>query len=230
MNQEKRKKILIVAAHPDDEILGCGATVARLVQQGHEAYTLILGEGKTSRDEKRDVMKREKEIKNLRNEIHKANKLIGVKDVFVHDFPDNRFDSIDLLDIVKVVEKFKNKVKPEIIFTHHENDLNADHEITFRAVLTATRPLKEEVVKEIYSFEVISSTEWKFPLTFSPQIFFDISQTLELKIKAMAVYKSELREFPHPRSLKGIELAAQNWGMRVGLSYVEAFQLIRCLK
>lgn len=223
------KNILIVAAHPDDEILGCGATVARLVKEGYKATTLILGEGKTARDDKRDVKKREKEMSALYKEVKKANKFVGVNDTIVHDLPDNRFDSLPLLDVVKVVEKVKKEVKPSIIFTHYENDCNVDHTVTYRAVMTATRPMKGECVKEIYSFEVMSSTEWRYPITFSPNVFFDVTKTLNAKVKAMDAYKSELREFPHPRSLKGIELCAANWGMKLGVKYAEAFQCIRSI-
>lgn len=225
-----KKKILVVAAHPDDEILGCGGTVARLVKEGHEAFTLILGEGITSRDEKRQRAKRKRELDYLKKQIYAANKSMGVKDVFVYEFPDNRFDTVPLLDIVKVIANIKDKVKPDIIFTHYENDLNIDHQITFRALLTATRPLSNETVREIYSFEVLSSTEWNFPLSFQPDVFIDISDTLESKLNALSEYKLELKEFPHPRSLRGIRLNAEYYGMRVGLKYVEAFKNIRIIK
>ena len=225
-----RKKILIIAAHPDDEIMGCGGTAARLVKEGDEVYTMILGEGITSRDEARQREKREEEILRLKKQVHSANNTIGVKDVFIYDFPDNRFDSVPLLDIVKVIEKVKARLKPDILFTHYEKDLNIDHRITFQAVLTAARPTVDETVKEIYSFEVLSSTEWKFPLSFSPDCFFDISGTIDLKVKAMEQYKSELREYPHPRSIKGIRRNAENWGMKVGLPCAEAFKLVRMLK
>ena len=218
------KKILIVVAHPDDEVLGCFASVAKLIKEGNEAYTLILGEGKTSRGEG------ELEIKELHKEIKKANEVIGIKEVFIEKLPDNAFDTISLLEIVKVIEKYKNIVKPDIIFTHYENDLNIDHRITYQAVLTATRPMEDECVKEIYSFEILSSTEWNYPLTFSPDTFFDISDTIDLKIEAMNRYTSELCEYPHPRSLKGIELNAKYQGMRVGKKYVEAFKTIRNIK
>lgn len=187
------KKVLIIAAHPDDEILGCGSTIARLVREGHEAYTLILGEGITSRDEKRNRAKRQKAIGNLKGQIQKANKAIGV----------------------------------EKVFTHYEKDLNIDHQITYKAVLTASRPLPDEIIKEIYSFEVLSSTEWNYPLSFSPDVFFDVSETIDLKLKAMAEYKSELRDYPHPRSLEGIKQNAQLWGIKSGLKYAEAFKLVR---
>lgn len=222
-----KKNILIAAAHPDDEILGCGGTAARLVNEGHDVYTVILGEGITSRDKSRQRDKRENEIAELKKHIHDANAVIGVKDVFVYDFPDNRFDGVPLLDIVKAVEEVKEKIKPHIIFTHYENDLNIDHRVTYRAVLTASRPQVGETVKEIYSFEVLSSTEWNFPLTFSPDCFFDITGTIDTKVKAMEKYPGELRDYPHPRSLKGIRLNAEFWGMKTGMPFAEAFKTVR---
>jgi len=226
----KNKTILVVAAHPDDEILGCGGTIKRLVDEGCTAYALILGEGITSRDEKRDRDERTIEIKELKKQVNEANRIIGVKEVFLHDFPDNRFDTVALLDIVKVIEKVKNELQPDIIFTHYENDLNIDHQITYKAVLTATRPMKEECVKELYSFEILSSTEWNYPLSFSPDVFFDISDYMEHKKKAMQIYKSELNDFPHPRSLEGMDISAKSWGLKVGYKYAEAFKTVRVLK
>jgi LmbE family N-acetylglucosaminyl deacetylase len=225
------KRILIVAAHPDDEILGCGGTAARLVKEGNDVYTVILGEGITSRDADASRQKdRREEIDRLRKEAHEANRMIGVKEVFTFDFPDNRFDSVPLLDIVKVIEKVKDKVKPAVLFTHYGEDLNIDHRLTFRAVLTASRPLPGETVKEIYSFEILSSTEWNYPLSFSPDCFFDISGTIDIKTAAMEKYGCELREYPHPRSLKGIRLNAEQWGMKAGLPYAEAFKAVRLVK
>jgi LmbE family N-acetylglucosaminyl deacetylase len=224
------KKILIVAAHPDDEVLGCFGTVARLINEGYDAYTLILGEGKTSRDEQRVVENKKTEIDELHQEIYAANRTIGIKKVFIESFPDNRFDSVDLLDIIKVVSNVKNEVQPDIIFTHYEHDLNVDHQITYKAVITATRPMQDECVKEIYSFEILSSTEWNYPLSFSPDTYFDISETIDLKIEAMQAYESELCTFPHPRSLEGIRLNTHYRGMQVGKRAVEAFKSIRVLK
>lgn len=224
------KRILIISAHPDDEILGCGATIARLVKEGYEAYTLILGEGITSRDEKRDRQKRKKEIIDLKKHIKKANDLIGVKKIFSYDFPDNRFDTVPILDIVKVIENIKKEVNPKIIFTHYKDDLNIDHNITYKAVLIATRPLNNETVKEIYSFEVLSSTEWNFNVTFNPNIFFSVNETINIKENAMSEYKSELREYPHPRSIDGIKLYAKIRGLQVGMKYAEAFECVRIIK
>lgn len=224
------KKILIVAAHPDDEVLGCFGTVSKLIKEGYEAYTLILGEGKTSRLDTRKVEENKEQLEILNDEIKKANDIIGIKKCFVYDFPDNRFDSVDLLDIIKVISKIKEEIKPDIIFTHYENDLNIDHKITYQAVITATRPIENESVKEIYSFEILSSTEWQYPISFSPDVFFDIQDTMELKLNAMQCYKSELCLYPHPRSLEGIELNAKYNGMRVGKNYVEAFKSVRVIK
>jgi len=224
------KNILIIATHPDDEILGCGGTTARLKKEGYKITTLILGEGISSRDDVRDVKKRERDILELKEKAKRANAILGVKEVFFHDFPDNRFDTVPFLDIVKVIEKIKNKIKPDIIFTHYEKDLNIDHQITYKAVITVTRPIKGETVKEIYSFEIPSSTEWNYPLSFSPNVFYDISETIDSKLRALEEYKTELREYPHPRSLEGVKLIAKNWGMKVGLEYVESYKVVRILK
>ncbi|EAK0442055.1 PIG-L family deacetylase [Campylobacter lari] len=221
----KNNKILIIAAHPDDEVLGCFGTIAKYIQEGYEAYTLILGEGKTSRE-----INSENEQEILEDELFKANNLLGIKKVFRKFFPDNAFDKIPLLEIVKSIEEVKNEIKPNIIFTHYEKDLNIDHQITYKATITATRSLQEESVKEIYSFEILSSTEWNYPLSFQPDVFFDISETLDLKLKAMSFYQSELRNYPHPRSLEGIKINAQYQGMRVGLQYAEVFKSVKVIK
>lgn len=221
------KKILIIAAHPDDEVLGCFGTVAKMIKEGCDAYTLILSGGKTSRGEVK-----QKELDELKQEMLDANKLIGIKEVFQADFPDNAFDSVPLLTIVKKIEEIKNKIKPEIIFTHHIGDMNIDHRITHSAVLTATRPMQEECVKTIYSMEVPSSTEWNSfskSSIFTPNVFFDVSQTIGKKVEAMALYNSELREYPHPRSLVFIKELAKMNGVKVGLKYSENFMLIRSI-
>jgi len=225
-----KHKILVIAAHPDDEVIGCGGTIAKYVNMGCEAYTLILGEGITSRDFKRNKNKREFDIKKLKKQLGDANKIIGIKKVYAKDFPDNRFDTVPLLDIVKSIEDVIFKIKPDIIYTHNAHDLNVDHQVVFNAVMTATRPVKNETVKEIYSFEVLSSTEWNFNRAFKPDTFVDIYKTLDLKIKAMRKYTSELKSFPHPRSLKSIKLNSSYWGMRVGLLSAEVFKTIRNVK
>lgn len=219
------KRILIVAAHPDDEVLGCFGTVAKMIRNGYEAYSLILSSGKTSRG---DV--EQSELDELRNEMVRANKFIGIKEVFQADFPDNAFDSVPLLNIVKKIEDIKKQIKPEIIFTHHIGDMNIDHQLTHKAVLTATRPMMDECVKIIYSMEVPSSTEWNSfskETVFTPNVFVDVTDTIDKKIEAMAMYSSELRKYPHPRSLQFIKELANTNGKKVGLQYGENFQLIR---
>lgn len=222
------KTILVIAAHPDDEVLGCGGTTLRLVNEGGVVHTLILGEGITSRDEGRNRSGGGSKILDLQKEAERANSKLGVKKVYFGDFPDNRFDSCALLDIVKKIEYVKHKVKPDIIFTHYGGDCNIDHRVTYEAVITATRPMQNETVKEIYSFEVLSSTEWRFPLSYSPNVFFDVTETIEQKIKALDEYKTEMREYPHPRSTKAVKKNAETWGFKMGLKYAEAFQCIRC--
>lgn len=222
--------ILTVVAHPDDEILGCGGTVARLVDEGAAAYTLILGEGVTSRDTHRVAKIRRKQLDSLKKQARKANAIIGVKQVFFQELPDNRFDSVPLLDVVKAVECVIERVKPSIVFTHFERDLNIDHEVTFRAVLTATRPLPGQSVRTVYACEILSSTEYRYPSMFSPNVFFDIGTTISRKSRALGLYTGELRIFPHPRSLKGIDFAAHCWGMKIGVTYAEAFELVRDMR
>ena len=222
--------ILVIAAHPDDEALGCGGTMARLSREGCDVYTLILGEGITSRNKKRDRTERENEIAELGNQAEDANKILGVKEVYTYDFPDNRFDTVALLDIIKTIEKIKDGVKPDIVFTHHQGDLNIDHQITFKAVMTACRPTKDESVKEIYSFEIASSTEWNATSSltyFMPDYFVDISKCLKVKINALKGYETELRDSSHPRSLEAVELNAKLWGVKMGFEAAEAFKTIR---
>ncbi|MBU2540197.1 PIG-L family deacetylase [Patescibacteria group bacterium] len=229
------KKILIIAAHPDDETLGCGGTIAKLKKEGSQISCLFLGQGKSSRhlrgkDKKSKI---EKEQVALKEEASKAAKILGISKVFFENFPDQQYETIPLIKIIKSIEKVKGQIKPDTIFTHHSGDLNLDHQITLKAVLTACRPVRGETVKKIYSFEVLSSTEWGIPKRkdcFVPNYFVDISKTLSQKIKALDCYKSELKKYPHPRSLKAIKIIAQRWGTVVGKNFVEAFELIRCIK
>lgn len=212
-------KILIVASHPDDEILGCGGTVARMVKEGAEAYTLLLGGGRE-----------QKEKSNYLN-ARKANDTIGSKLIdFISAGEDNQFDKLSLLYFAQIIETFVRGKQPNIIFTHYGHDLNIDHRITYQAVITATRPMPGNTVKEIYSFEIPSSTEWAFPTSFSPDVFWDIDSTLDNKIKALDCYGDELRPYPHPRSEEGIEYLAGYRGMQCGCEYAEAFKTVRVIR
>jgi len=227
INLSSRKhKILVVAAHPDDEILGCGGTIARLSKEGHEVHILILGEGATSRDQSRNIAKRSAALKKLRLSAEKAAKVLGACRVHFHDFPDNRFDSVALLDIVKAVEQVKEKIRPSIILTHFAHDLNIDHQKTFKAVLTATRPMKNETVRAVYSFEILSSTEWQYAHPFPADTFMDISDFFARKLRALKEY-AQMRGPDHPRSSRGVTLNAELWGLKTGTQYAEALQLVR---
>jgi LmbE family N-acetylglucosaminyl deacetylase len=224
--------ILIIAAHPDDEVLGCGGTIARHTLQGDEVYCLLLGEGVTSRYSQPGKAV-EEQLKQLKLEAEQAARILGIKKVFFRNLPDNRFDTVPLLEIVKGIEEVKSEVHPDIIYTHHPGDLNIDHQLTFRAVLTACRPMKDETVKEIYSFEVPSSTEWNSPdigTYFIPNVFVDVTETFDQKLAALKAYKTESRDYPHPRSPKAVKIFASRWGITVGMELVEAFKLVRLLK
>lgn len=223
-------RYLIIAAHPDDEALGCGGSMSKWSKNGHEVHVVIMAEGATSRDEKRDRESRQSEISNLAKSSRKAGKIFGVKSLNLLDFPDNRMDSVDLLDVIKTIESFIKNIKPDIVVTHHSSDLNIDHQIIHQAVITACRPQPENSVNRILTFEVPSATEWQSPTygnSFTPNWFEDISETLDYKIKSLKIYKSEIRDWPHSRSIKAIEHLARWRGASVGCKAAEAFNLIR---
>lgn len=231
-------KILIIAAHPDDEILGMGGTILKHAKNGDIIRTIYLATGITSRRSsgqknlaKYDVNDKEKkemqkQINDLRKNTKKANNLLRVSSHDFYDFPDNEMDSISLLKIVKTIENEIKEFQPEKIYTTHRNDLNVDHRITFQATITACRPGISKV-KEILSFEVPSSTEWNYPANFNPNYFVNISKELDKKLKAMTCYENESRKFPHPRSTKNLEAIAQRWGSVSGIIAAEAFEIIR---
>lgn len=225
---------MLVVAHPDDELLGLGATMHKLIHEQHcQIHVVILGEGITSRADNRDTKLWEKELATHRANIHQAQAAIGYQSVSIHDFPDNRFDTVALLDIVKVIEHEKENYKPEVIFTHHGGDVNIDHQRTFEAVITACRPMAHEQVKTIITFETPSGTEWRAstdPRHFVPNLFFSVSKKdVDAKIKGMESYEFEKRPYPHPRSPQALTIQAQRWGVAVGCEYAEAFCVVRSI-
>ena len=222
-------KIAVIAAHPDDEILGCGGVLKKLSSEGHEINVLILGEGVTSRNRFRDTELVSEELNKLKENSRKANQKVGVKNVIFKDFPDNRFDSVDMLDIVKEIESFLQEFPANTIFTHHRGDLNIDHKILNQAVLTACRPISNVSPECILAFEVLSSTEWSFGVReniFSPNVFINIEKELETKIEALSCYEAEVRSFPFPRSPEAVEHQAKRYGAVSNLPAAEAFELL----
>ena len=221
-----RKNILVVAAHPDDEVLGCGGAIIRHVQAGDSVHVHIMAEGLTSRSPQRASFKQDDQLKRLADCAEAVSQMMGVQSLQLHPFPDNRMDSLELLDIVKVVEAMIDEVKPDVVYMHHAGDVNIDHQLTHQAVLTACRPIPGAGVNTLLFFETPSSTEWNFSgigAAFSPNWFVDISDTLQLKLAALAVYEQEMRAWPHPRSLKAVELLAGWRGSTIGVAAAEAF-------
>ncbi|MDV2583342.1 PIG-L deacetylase family protein [Alkalibacillus haloalkaliphilus] len=225
------RSILVIAAHPDDEVLGCGGTMAKHAQNGDRVYSAILAEGITSRDKSRSREKHTEQLSELGQAAHKANNVLGVQSLKLFDFPDNRMDSLDRLDIVKVVEDLIDQVKPDIVYTHHSGDVNIDHRRIHEAVITACRPIPgNHLVKQVLFFEVASSTEWMTPNSapsFHPNWYVDISETLQLKLDSLNAYEYEMREWPHARSVKALEHLAKWRGANIGVEAAEAFILGR---
>ena len=224
----KKNKILIVAAHADDEVLGCGGTIARYSEKGSEVHILIISDGESSRDmKKKDLVKKIRDRKKI---CKISSEILGAKIPKFCDFPDNQLDKIPRIKIIKKIEKYVKKIKPEIVFTHHWGDLNIDHAKVNSAVVTACRPQKGNPVKTLLFFEIPSSTEWQISSkknSFSPNWYVDISSQIEKKIKALKLYKDELKNWPHPRSIKGVLSLAQWRGATVGFKSAEAFVLGR---
>ena len=219
---------LVIAAHPDDEVLGCGGTIKRLTRDGDEVTVAVLGEGLTSRASKPDRALSAK-ASTIEDQCRGAARLLGVRDVLFFGLPDNRFDTVPLLDIVKMLEDVIARTRPSVVYTQHGGDLNIDHALTFRATLAATRPMQGRTVRSLVAYEVPSSTDWAFE-QFSPrfcaQRFVDISGTLDAKIRAMETYESEVRPYPHPRSIESLIANARRRGSMVGLEAAEAFSVV----
>ena len=222
----KFRNILVIASHPDDEILGCGGTLYNFKKKGAKISALFLSDGESSRKSS----KIKKLILDRKKQALKAAKIIGIKNLIFGNFPDNSMDTVPLLKIVQFIEKRIKTIKPDIIFTHFENDLNIDHQITSKAVITACRPLKNQTVKSVLFFEILSSSEWNISSknkNFKPNYFVDISKSLKFKLKALKCYRREIKKWPHPRSIEGVKLLSKTRGSSVGISNAEAFVLGR---
>jgi LmbE family N-acetylglucosaminyl deacetylase len=229
MRGRNGERVLVVAAHPDDEVLGAGGTIARHVDRGDRVTILICGEGITSRfDARGDTPVAS--LASLARDARAAATVLGVADLRFVGLPDNRFDDVPLLDVVKAIEEVKVDTRPTIVYTHHGGDLNIDHEVVHRATLTAFRPLPGEPLRELLAFEVASSTEWGPAAgAFTPNRYVAIDATLARKVRAMAAYRSEARAFPHPRSARAIRAKAAVRGSEAGLAAAEACAVVRSI-
>jgi LmbE family N-acetylglucosaminyl deacetylase len=224
--------VLVVAAHPDDEVLGCGGTIARHVDAGDQVQVLIVAEGATSRHQQRDRIQSTDELSALAQAAQKAGAVLGATGVELLDFPDNRLDSLDRLDLIKRIEECIGRHQPQVVYVHHAGDVNIDHRLLHEAVITACRPMPGHVVRRLLSFEVASSTEWQPPGSapcFQPNWFVDISNQWPRKRDALAAYASEMRPWPHARSIEALEHLARWRGAQVGVEAAEAFCLLRHL-
>ena len=222
--------VLVIAAHPDDEIIGCGGTIVKHRENNDIVNVLIVSEGETSRNSQRNLSNSKEKLQKLKEDANKANKILGTSELKILDYPDNRLDSIDRLDLIKIIEKNIKEFCPNIIYTHYPWDLNIDHRRIHESVVTACRPIPNQKIKQIYCFEISSSTEWQSPVVypnFSPNYYVDISSQKEKKLAALKEYKSEMREWPHSRSIESIENLIKLRGSQVGLEAAEAFMLIR---
>ena len=226
-------KALIIAAHPDDDILGCGGFLSKFGKD-KDIRVVFIAEGTSCRFSSSEINEKKEEISNEikhRNSCgKKALSYLGVKDCEFYNFACGRLDQIPLIDINKIIENEISEFKPDIILTHSKKDLNSDHKIIFSSVLTATRPVRKSKVKSIFSFEVLSSSEWNFSKSFAPNYFLELSrEDIDKKWAALSMYDTEVKEFPHPRSKEGIDTLAKYRGLQSGVPFAEAFKLIRSL-
>ena len=219
------KIVAVIAAHADDEVLGCGGAIAKFVKEGCAVHVLLLADGETSRPDL-DAINYDKARKQRNRAAVRANEILGTKSLTMLDFPDNRMDGLNLLDVVKAVEVFIEEHRPNIVVTHFSNDVNIDHQITHQAVAVACRPQPSHCVEELLFMEIASSTEW-IPVTgqtlFAPNYWIDITESIDIKLEALNAYKDELREFPHPRSIAGVTALAKWRGCTVGVAFAESF-------
>lgn len=219
-------KVLVVAAHPDDEILGVGGTVRKHVLAGDEVSLLIACEGVSMRYE-------DEHHQRVVAQAREAGEILGASEVLFGELPDQRLDTLPRVEVIARVEEVVRRVVPGIVYTHFAGDVNHDHGVLFEAVQVATRPYSAPFVREVLAFETPSSTEWGAPAVqgaFVPQVFVDVSHTLEDKIRAFCRYEREVRPAPHPRSPESLRARARTWGSVIGVDAAEVFSVIRCIR
>jgi len=219
-------KILVIAAHFDDEVYGCGGTISKFVREGHKVHVCILTDSCSSQytDRANEMIAQKKEESQI------VNNIFGIEKTYTFDFPDMQLDTIPHVELNRAIEQCIRDIKPTIVYTHHGGDINKDHRLVFDSTMVAVRPMEGSSVKRVLCYEVPSSTEWT-PHTpsnmFSPNVFVDIEDVINKKIDAIKAYNSELREYPHPRSVENVINQAHLRGASVGLKAAECFMLIR---
>jgi LmbE family N-acetylglucosaminyl deacetylase len=215
--------VLVFASHPDDEILGAGATLAGHASRGDEVHAVVLAEGASSRYS--ETMQQALQKAGLR-----AAEEIGFASIRFEGLPDQRLDTVPLIEITQGLEAILDELDPEVVYTHFPGDVNVDHGVVARAVWTACRPYRFPRIRRLAAFETPSSTEWAWPLpdgVFSPTLFVEVSATIDAKLAAMECYSAELRDYPHPRSTRALRQRAEFWGSVVDRSAVEPFVILR---
>ena len=228
----KKNKYLVIASHPDDETLGCGATIYSLRKNNNNVRVIFLGEGTTCRYDsktKKDILV--KAIRQRKKYSLNALKVLKINNYNYYDLPCGKFDQVPILKIAKIVEKEISNFKPNVILTHSDTDVHVDHQRTFQAVLQATRPSLNNNVKLLLSFEILSATEKNFVKGFLPNYFIEVDKKdLKKKLTAMKCYKSETAKHPFSRSLTNIKNLAMYRGAQSGNNLAEAFKIIRLIK
>jgi LmbE family N-acetylglucosaminyl deacetylase len=214
------RSIVVIAAHPDDELLGCGGTVALHVRAGDRVTLVLACEGESLRYGADGV--------GQKAHIDCAAEKLGVRDIRHLGFADQRLDTITLTDLIAPLERVLRETRPSIVYVQYGGDVNRDHQLLFQAALVATRPT-EEYIAAVYAFDTASSTEWAYPRSFVPDTWIDIGATLDVKLDAMSCYTSELRDYPHPRSIEALRHKARAWGNQTCLDAAEVFMTVRAV-
>jgi len=216
-------KVVALAAHPDDELLGLGGTLARHADAGDEVVAVIASEGASSRYAAGADS-------TLMASARAAARVLGLRDVRFLGLPDQRLDEPPILEIIRPIEGALRELAPDIVYVHHWGDLNRDHRVVHEATLVACRPVGDAYPRAVYCFETPSSSEWAAPdpqSCFAPNRFVDVTATIERKLEAMRCYETELRPAPHPRSIDALRTRAAYWGQTVGLAFAEPFVTLR---
>ena len=224
-------KVLVIAAHPDDEVLGAGGTIAKYVADGAEVKVLIVTDGSTS--QYRDDPKLQEILEGKKKETQNAMDILGVSQVLYGGMPDMKLDMTEHILVNQSIERVMDEYQPNIVFTHYHGDVNLDHQCVSRSTLVACRPVADQCVRELYAYYVPSSTDWNVQNhvnTFMPNVYVDISDFAEKKYQAMECYATELRDYPHPRSIEALRVMDRANGVHVGMEAAECFVCYRVMK